>query len=159
MPTDVIMPALGMAQDSGVAVSWKTQAGDQVTKGEPLLEIETDKAVVDVESPATGTLASISAEPGAEVAVGTTIAVILGEGETAAASPPGGEAARSAGGASVKRSSAAIGKVSFTHDEEVARHAQPAQARLQAASPLARRLASERGMDLTGGSRAGPSRA
>src|SRR5437588_9888886 len=116
MPTDVIMPALGMAQDTGVVVSWKKRAGEQVTKGEPLLEIETDKAVVDVESPATGTLASITADPGAEVAVGTTIAVILAAGERApekvsspegekvsspegrkGSSPQGGEVAQRAG--------------------------------------------------------------
>src|SRR5438270_5788077 len=99
------MPALGMAQDTGVVVSWKKRAGDQVTKGEPLLEIETDKAVVDVESPATGTLASISAEPGAEVAVGTTIAVILGEGESpgAPASDHRAEVPRRAAGDEVSR--------------------------------------------------------
>src|ERR1700736_2806170 len=82
MPTDVIMPALGMAQTTGVVVQWKKQAGDQVSKGEPLLEVETDKAVVEVEAPASGTLSSISAEAGAEVPVGTAIAVILGAGES-----------------------------------------------------------------------------
>src|SRR5438105_3719205 len=142
MPTDVIMPALGMAQDMGVVVSWKKREGEQVTKGEPLLEIETDKAVVDVESPATGTLASISAEPGAEVAVGTTIAVILGEGESAAPSPPAREMTRSAG-------------VSATPKGEVARSAR-GDHKLQPASPLARRLASERGMDLAAVTGAGP---
>src|SRR5437588_12521891 len=89
MPTDVIMPALGMAQDTGVVVSWKKQPGDEVIKGEPLLEVETDKAVVDVEAPATGTLASISAEAGAEVPIGTTIAVILAPGESSPPSPSG----------------------------------------------------------------------
>src|SRR5437588_9618319 len=87
MPTDVIMPALGMAQDTGVVVSWKKQPGDEVIKGEPLLEVETDKAIVDVEAPATGTLASISAEAGAEVPIGTTIAVILAPGEKSSLSP------------------------------------------------------------------------
>src|SRR3979409_28322 len=81
MPTDVIMPALGMAQETGTVVQWMKRAGDQVVKGEPLLEVETDKAVVEVESPASGTLASISAEAGAEVPIGTSIAVILGAGE------------------------------------------------------------------------------
>src|SRR5260370_6781014 len=87
MPTDVIMPALGMAQTTGIVVAWKKQAGDQVTKGEPLLEVETDKAVVDVEAPASGTLTSISAEAGSEVPVGTAIAVILGAGENASLQP------------------------------------------------------------------------
>ena len=77
------MPALGMAQETGTVVQWKKRAGDQVVKGEPLLEVETDKAVVEVESPASGTLAAISAEAGAEVPVGTAIALILGAGESA----------------------------------------------------------------------------
>src|SRR5712664_2093531 len=93
MPTDVIMPALGMAQETGTVVQWKKRAGDRVVKGEPLLEVETDKAVVEVESPASGTLASISAEAGAEVPVGTPIAVILGAGDSEApvTSPLAGE--------------------------------------------------------------------
>jgi len=66
------MPALGMAQTTGIVVQWKKQAGDQVAKGEPLLDVETDKAVVEVEAPASGTLASISAEAGAEVPVGNS---------------------------------------------------------------------------------------
>src|SRR5438874_6036454 len=141
MPADGIRPALGMAQDTGVVVSWKKRAGDQVTKGEPLLEIETDKAVVDVESPATGILASISAEAGAEVAVGTTIAVILGEGEGAASSPPSGERSRRAERPDVKPSSQPGGKASSPQGEEVTRSADGGHARLQPASPLARRLA------------------
>src|ERR1700716_2781018 len=91
MPTDVIMPALGMAQETGTVVHWKKRAGDRVVKGEPLLEVETDKAVVEVESPASGTLAAISAEAGAEVPVGTAIAVILGHDENQANEKPAGE--------------------------------------------------------------------
>src|SRR4030081_595090 len=82
MSTDVIMPALGMAQETGTVGQWMKHAGDRVVKGEPLLEVETDKAVVEVESPASGTLAAISAEAGAEVPVGTAIALILGAGES-----------------------------------------------------------------------------
>src|SRR3979490_457786 len=82
MSNDVIMPALGMAQETGTVVQWMKHAGDRVVKGEPLLEVETDKAVVEVESPASGTLSSISAEAGAEVPIGTVIALILGAGET-----------------------------------------------------------------------------
>src|SRR5579859_4782168 len=94
MPTDVIMPALGMAQETGKVVAWKKHAGDKVAKGEPLLEVETDKAVVEVESPASGTLSSVSAEAGAEVPIGTVIALILSpnEGDVSAASSLAGEA-------------------------------------------------------------------
>src|SRR4030081_619668 len=91
MPTDLIMPALGMAQETGTVVQWMKHAGDRVVKGEPLLEVETDKAVVEVEAPASGTLAAISAEAGAEVPVGTSIAVIFGHDEKEETSPPADE--------------------------------------------------------------------
>ena len=54
MPVRVIMPALGMAQDTGKVVRWLRSEGDVVVKGEPLLEIETDKVTVEVEAPADG---------------------------------------------------------------------------------------------------------
>src|SRR5208337_4704866 len=52
MAFSVVMPALEMAQETGKLIAWRKQEGDRVTKGEPLLEIETDKAVMEVESPA-----------------------------------------------------------------------------------------------------------
>jgi pyruvate dehydrogenase E2 component (dihydrolipoamide acetyltransferase) len=75
------MPALGMAQDSGVLISWLKQEGDQVTEGEPLMEIETDKAVTEVEANASGVLAGVSAAPGDDIPVGQVIAWILAPGE------------------------------------------------------------------------------
>jgi len=148
LPTDVIMPALGMAQTTGIVVQWKKQAGDQVSKGEPLLEVETDKAVVEVEAPASGTLVAISAEAGAEVPVGTAIAVILGPGESAgtATSPPRSparSAAKPPGGGEQSHLSRAT---------QSAR----SETRLKAASPLARRLAAEAGMDLAAVAGTGP---
>jgi pyruvate dehydrogenase E2 component (dihydrolipoamide acetyltransferase) len=145
MPTDVIMPALGMAQTTGIVVRWLKQSGDNVTKGEPLLEVETDKAVVEVEAPASGTLASISAEAGAEVPVGTAIAVILGAGEK-----PGNATA-----ASVK---APAEELKAASQPAVAKAPQPlsSEARLRAASPLARRLAAEGGTDLAAVAGTGP---
>src|SRR4051812_21445800 len=83
MPADVIMPALGMAQETGKVLRWLKQDGDPVTKGEPLLEIETDKVTVEIEAPADGTLGAISAVDGVEVPVGTVIALVLGAGESA----------------------------------------------------------------------------
>ena len=61
MPTDVIMPALGMAQETGKVVRWLKAEGETVAKGEPLMEVETDKVTVDVEAPADGRLAAIAA--------------------------------------------------------------------------------------------------
>ncbi|MGH7774791.1 MAG: dihydrolipoamide acetyltransferase family protein [Candidatus Binatia bacterium] len=82
MATDVIMPALGMAQEKGSLVSWLKKEGEPVTKGEPLMEVETDKATVEIEAPASGILAQVTAAPGDEVPVGQKIAVILAPGET-----------------------------------------------------------------------------
>lgn len=76
------MPALGMAQETGTVVRWLKAEGQEVTKGEPLLEIETDKATVEVEAPASGLLAGITAAAGDEVPVGQVIAFILAPGET-----------------------------------------------------------------------------
>ena len=57
MAISIVMPALEMAQETGKLLAWRKNEGEQVTKGEPLLEIETDKAVVEVEAPADGLLA------------------------------------------------------------------------------------------------------
>jgi pyruvate dehydrogenase E2 component (dihydrolipoamide acetyltransferase) len=115
MATDVIMPALGMAQETGKLIRWLKRDGENVTKGEPLMEVETDKATVEVEAPATGVLSGISAAEGDDVPVGRAIAVILAAGETAAAPAP--------------RASA---------------------------SPKAKRLAAERGIDITKVEGSGP---
>lgn len=77
------MPALGMAQETGVLLKWLKKEGEQITKGEPLIEIETDKATVELEASASGTLANVTAAPGDEVPVGQVIALILAPGETA----------------------------------------------------------------------------
>src|SRR5258707_15674550 len=81
MSKDVIMPALGMAQETGTLIRWLKAPGESVAKGEPLMEIETDKATVEIEAPAAGVLANVTAQPGDVVGVGKTIAVILAPGE------------------------------------------------------------------------------
>src|SRR5690348_6324997 len=88
MATEVILPALGMAQDTGKIVEWLKAEGEAVTAGEPLVVIETDKAAVDLEAPATGILSRVAAQVGDDVPVGQVIAVILAPGETP--SPKGG---------------------------------------------------------------------
>ena len=82
MAFSVVMPALEMAQETGKLVAWRKAEGDGVAKGEPLLEIETDKAVLEVESPAEGVLAGINARAGEVVPVGKIIAWIVRPGET-----------------------------------------------------------------------------
>src|SRR5229473_1034528 len=77
MATDVILPALGMSQDTGKIVQWLKAEGERVVKGEPLVEIETDKATVEIEAPANGVLARVSAAAGEDIPVGRAIAAIL----------------------------------------------------------------------------------
>jgi len=81
MATQVILPALGMAQDTGIIVRWLIAEGQEVTKGEPLVEIETDKATVEIEAPASGTLANVTGTIGVDIPVGQVIASILDPGE------------------------------------------------------------------------------
>jgi len=81
MAISVVMPALEMAQETGKLISWLKKEGESVAKGEPLLEIETDKAVMEIESPGDGVLAGIKVHAGTEVPVGRTIAWIVRPGE------------------------------------------------------------------------------
>jgi pyruvate dehydrogenase E2 component (dihydrolipoamide acetyltransferase) len=136
------MPALGMAQETGRLVRWLKQAGDLVTKGEPLMEVETDKATVEVEAPASGTLAGITAAEGADVAVGGAIAVILAPGEVFT-SPSRGEVVTSPSHGEVGPA-----PVAGTPGWGDSKQELPAGSRPMA-SPKARRLAEERGLDLS----------
>jgi len=79
----VIMPALNPGQETGILLEWLKQEGETIEKGEPLMEIETDKANVEVEAEATGILSNISVQPGDEIHVGEVIAMILSEDESA----------------------------------------------------------------------------
>ncbi|HEY7200870.1 MAG TPA: dihydrolipoamide acetyltransferase family protein [Candidatus Dormibacteraeota bacterium] len=112
MPVDVIMPALGMSQDTGRLIAWRRREGEAVVAGEALMEIETDKATVEVEAPASGTLARVMARPGDEVPVGRPVAVILlaGEADAGGAGPAlGPEPARAAASPRARREAARRG--------------------------------------------------
>jgi pyruvate dehydrogenase E2 component (dihydrolipoamide acetyltransferase) len=136
MATDVIMPALGVAQEKGTLINWLKVDGDSVTKGEPLMEIETDKATVEVEAPASGILAQVSAAPGDEVPVGQRIAVILAAGETY--SPEKRLPQKSTTPQEAKRDpTSAVPEVQL-----------PARGGRLLASPAAKRIAREKGIDL-----------
>jgi pyruvate dehydrogenase E2 component (dihydrolipoyllysine-residue acetyltransferase) len=145
MAISVVMPALEMAQENGKLLAWRKQEGESVTKGEPLLEIETDKAVVEVEAPGDGILAGITAEVGAVIPVGETIAWLVAPGEK----PP----AKAATAAPAARATSAAQAAAVA----------PAAARPAAApggaaqiSPKARRLAKELGVDIAGIQGTGP---
>ncbi len=76
MPTQVLVPPLGQTIDTLTLVRWLKQEGETVRQGEPLFEVETDKANLEVEAPASGILSGVTARAGEEVAVLSAIAVI-----------------------------------------------------------------------------------
>jgi pyruvate dehydrogenase E2 component (dihydrolipoamide acetyltransferase) len=82
METQVILPALGMAQETGIIVRWLKAEGQEVAKGELLVEIETDKATVEIEAPASGILTNVTGTVGVEIPVGQVIASIIDSGES-----------------------------------------------------------------------------
>ena len=129
MATSVIMPALEMAQESGRLVSWLKREGESVTKGEPIMEIETDKATVEIEAPDSGVLGGMLIKENDEVPVGQTIAWILAPGEEAPSTP-------------LKEPRS--GRVSTLQTSPTASTPQPAPALLDI-SPVARKMAEEHG--------------
>jgi pyruvate/2-oxoglutarate dehydrogenase complex dihydrolipoamide acyltransferase (E2) component len=81
MATRVVMPQAGQDLETGTVTQWLKAVGDTVVKGEALVQIETEKLSVEVESPATGTLLRILAPDGTEAPILSTIAVIGDPGE------------------------------------------------------------------------------
>jgi pyruvate dehydrogenase E2 component (dihydrolipoamide acetyltransferase) len=80
----VVMPALGVAMSEGLLLQWLKSAGDTVAMGDPIMEIETDKATVEIESPAGGTVGPLLFQPGAVVPVGVEMTRILEAGDDSA---------------------------------------------------------------------------
>jgi len=139
MAISVVMPALEMAQETGKLISWLKKEGESVAKGEPLLEIETDKAVMEIESPGDGVLAGVKIEAGAEVPVGQTIAWIVRPGEV----PPVDEVAVESG----RKTTTASAASTAASAKQPATPMQPTTHDVKI-SPKARRLANERGVNL-----------
>ncbi len=81
MPVEVILPKVDMDMSHGTLATWHATEGQLVQQGAPLFDIETDKAAMEVEAPATGYLRQVTAKVGDKVAVGTTIALLYAEGE------------------------------------------------------------------------------
>jgi len=146
MAISVVMPALEMAQETGKLLAWRKKEGERVSKGEPLLEIETDKAVVEVEAPGDGVLAGVSADVGAIIPVGETIAWLVSPGEHPPASArPAAAAARA--------TSAAARSVATTASLEASTNPSSSQPQI---SPKARRVAKELGVDVASVRGTGP---
>ena len=140
MATSVVMPALEMAQETGKLVSWKKKEGEQVKKGEILLEVETDKAVVEIEAGGDGILSAVSARQDDVVPVGQVIAWLLKPGEAVPASAGGPQMTGR------KMESAPAAAAAAVVAEAPAAPVSVAGAKI---SPKARRLAREHGVDIS----------
>ena len=166
MATEILMPALSPTMEEGTLAKWLVKAGDEVKSGDILAEIETDKATMEFEAVDEGTIGEILVAEGTSgVKVNAPIAILLEEGEEAGAAPASKPAAspapapdtkpddaeRGYGGASDAPKSA-DGKA----DAAGATAPQRQDGERVFASPLARRIAAERELDLSAITGSGP---
>ncbi len=173
------MPALGMAQDTGKLIAWLKKEGENITQGEPIMEVETDKATVEIEATASGILGSLLAQEGQEVPVGRTVAWIIEPGETVPEFSPVQEAPAVSTTEATKAATIATPvaqKIAIEHGVDLAlvkpeggriqkadvlaylenQRPKVGAARLAPASPKARLLARERDIDITALTGSGP---
>ena len=156
MATPIKMPLLGMTMEEGIISKWLVEEGDPVTKGQVIVEFETDKINAEIEAPADGVIGGIAARAGESVKVQGIVAYVLAEGEELPAAEPAAEP--------VSETAAPPPPVAPAPQPVVTPPAQPVQSVSQAvpvaaqvaqpvggrikASPLARRLAAEFGVDI-----------
>ncbi len=179
MPTPFIMPKFDMDQEKATIVSWLKREGDPVVQDEPVLVVETDKVAIDVPAPASGRLARVAYKEGDVVPVATVIALILADGESAEnlPMPPGSPTGDGVGREVASRQAAAVtplarrmaetlgidtarvpardGRVTKADVLRYQQAAPPADGKI-AATPAARRLVRERGIDLRALAGTGP---
>lgn len=165
MPIEVKMAKLSPTMESGQLVKWLVKVGDKVKEGDVLAEIQTDKAVMPMESFDEGTVAQLDVNEGDELALGQRVLVLAKKGED-----PGAIASQAGAGKAVaapKKEAASISSNGQTAAAEPEAHAAPAPASHQAASqssvggrvrssPLARKVAAAAGVDLASVAATGP---
>ena len=142
MAISVVMPALELAQETGKVLVWIKKEGDKVVKGEPLLEIETDKVSFELEAQADGILAGIRSREGDVVPVGQTIAWLVAPGEQ----PPVEPDTVARGMAEQARPMTAVSAPAASATPAAAAPAASGGPRI---SPKARRMAQELGVDIS----------
>lgn len=139
MPIEVILPKVDMDMETGTIEAWHVKEGDQVRKGDTIFEIGTNKAVMEVEAPASGAIRNIKAQTGVPISVGTPVAWIYLDGEPASTpSEPAAAAATVTAAISVSKTEAPADPVSIVT---------PVSSGLRA-TPLARRIARQNALDL-----------
>lgn len=177
MATEITLPRLGQGMESGIIVRWLKAEGDEVRKGEPLYELDTEKVTQEVEADADGVLLQIVQLEGAEVPVGEVIALVGEAGETVPDAPAAAPAADAAPETAPPEQAPQPEPVAAVASDGAAAASEPAPApapvepaapaaatavsapsatgRIKA-SPLARRIAKERGVELSAVQGTGP---
>ena len=150
--TEVVMPSMGADMSEGSIARWLKQEGDDVSRGEILAEVETDKAVVEMEAYGSGVLRKIVVGEGVTVPVGRLIALIADADEEL----PDVETEAAAAPATAVAASAAVEAPAAAPAAPVQAEAAPAPSGRIKASPVARRLSEEHGIDLATVAGTGP---
>lgn len=151
MAIEITMPRLSDTMEQGTVVKWNVKEGDEVSAGDVLADIETDKATMELESFDDGTVASLSIGEGQTVKVGEVIMVLAEEGESGDSAAAGATASQQATSGASSASTATVAPPPVRPGPT-----DSATSRVFA-SPLARKLAAEAGLDLSGVSGTGPS--
>ena len=153
MPTEILMPALSPTMEEGTLAKWLVKEGDTVSSGDLLAEIETDKATMEFEAVDEGVIGKLMVAEGTEaVKVNTVIAVLLEDGESAsdigtAAAPKAAEAPVANAAAPAPQAAATSARAPAAPQKDGTRIF---------ASPLARRIAADKGLDLATVTGSGP---
>ncbi len=156
MPTEIRMPKLSDTMEEGTIVRWLKNPGDTVQQGEPLAEVETDKADVELEASTSGVLREIRVAQGQGAAVGQVIAVLGDAAEAGAAAPPEAKADSAPAAAAPAPAKAKAAPAEAPAPSPAAVVSSEAPARTVRASPLAWRLAEDAGVNLNGVKGSGP---
>ncbi|XOK12522.1 pyruvate dehydrogenase complex dihydrolipoamide acetyltransferase [Agrobacterium tumefaciens] len=161
MPINITMPALSPTMEEGNLAKWLVKEGDKVAPGDVIAEIETDKATMEVEAVDEGIVAKLVVAAGTDaVKVNALIAILAAEGEDVAEAAKGGNAAPAPSQAKAEAPKEEKTEAAPVKAEQAAAASTPAPVAKSGerifASPLARRLAKEAGLDLTAVSGSGP---
>jgi hypothetical protein len=152
MAHEVIMPALGMAQDTGLIVSWLKNEGDEISVGDAIMEVETDKATMEVEAEAAGFLTNVRAAAGDDVPVGDVVAYISESADEVVegGAKPEATAAKEEAAPTQETPKVQVGapKPEPTPAKDVSVPSVDAGDKILA-SPKAKKLAYEEGLDIT----------
>lgn len=156
MSADLLMPKLGLTMTEGLLMEWKVAPGDTFSRGQVLFVVETDKAATDIEAEADGVLAERLVEEGETVPVGAPVGRLASEAGGQSPSPSAPVPAPPAAAEKMPEAAAVAPPPVQPVVRQVARQvASPAGGRV-IATPLARRIARERGIDLSSVSGSGP---